>query len=108
VNLVPFNINGEVRVKLTDHGRWLHRKNHDDLMADWAARGIPTRLDYTPPREDADGWSKWQMWVLMKEFGPHIFMGMDNPFDLEVVFEVPEERHVESGLLVDATRRLKL
>ncbi|EKU98056.1 hypothetical protein Lepto7375DRAFT_7315 [Leptolyngbya sp. PCC 7375] len=28
--------------------------------------------------QESDGWSKWQLWVLMNEFGPHMVMGFNN------------------------------
>lgn len=51
-------------------------KNH---LSDLAA--------YTPIKEDAHGWSTWQLWVLMQTFGPHIYMSATPCFlgDIEVV-----------------------
>lgn len=81
-----FNINYEVKIRLTDVGRKAHRKNHDDLFADWKE---PPR--YSPPVEDAEGWSTWQLWVLMHEFGPYLFNGCNVPF--ETTIEIPEGQH---------------
>lgn len=76
------NLNDSVRVKLTDHGRSVHAKDHADC---WGSAGVIR--PYTPPKEDADGWSTWQLWVLMQTFGPHIYMGATPCFlgDIEVV-----------------------
>jgi len=80
------NVNSTVRVKLTDHGRAVHAKDHADC---WA--GVGVIRPYTPPTEDAHGWSKWTLWQLMQIFGPHINIGLnvsyDNCFeaDIEVV-----------------------
>jgi len=61
------NVNSTVRVKLTDHGRAVYQKH-------WGE----------PPKEDADGWSTWQLWVLMQAFGPHITFGFTSLFDPEI------------------------
>lgn len=76
-----FNINENVKVRLTDYGRRLHKENWSRLVA---MAGRPKGWDYSPPKEDAEGWSEWQLWTLMQELGPHIHMGGDNPFDLEI------------------------
>lgn len=70
---MEFNINNYVRVRLTDAGRAHHRKEWEELLAG-------TKLTYTPPVEDAGGWSRWQLWNLMQVFGPMIGMGMPSPF----------------------------
>lgn len=61
------NINENVFVRLTDHGRDILRKNGVEV-----------------PPEDAKGYSRWQLWCLMQEFGPYIGMGRTNPFDLNL------------------------
>lgn len=78
------NINQYVRVKLTDQGRALHRQNHDEFVAQLPKS---TSLRYTPPTEDAEGWSEWQLWHLMQEFGHHMSMGKLPPF--ETTIQVP-------------------
>lgn len=84
ITLLNFNVNDNVRIKLTDHGRQCLRKNYDKL-----AESCGGRLPYTfqLPLEDADGWSTWQAWVLMQELGPHVYMGGENPFDLTIRIE---------------------
>lgn len=77
---LDFNINGGVRVKLTDLGRALHRKKHSDLFAKYHAVERP----YIPPVEDQDGWSEWQMWSLMQWFGEFIYLGCDPPFETTI------------------------
>lgn len=74
--MIPFNINQGVRVKLTEHGRAIHRANHKRNF-----KGAEDRYPYLPPVEDCDGWSRWQLWALMAEFGEHIGMARPHPFD---------------------------
>ena len=71
-----FNINNCVRVRLNDQGRQIHRDNHE--------RYATPKYPYQPPSEDADGWSKWQLWSLMSEFGSHISLGRMPPFETEI------------------------
>ncbi len=74
---IPFNINDTVRVKLTDHGRATHAMRH-------VIFNLTNKLDleYVKPVEDAEGWSEWQLWVLMRAFGQDLFMGnLQPPFE---------------------------
>lgn len=75
---VEFNLNDEVLVRLTDHGRRIHREQFNELKSKYPGIG-----EYSL-KEDADGWSKWQMWVLMRDFGQHIGMGIEQPFETNV------------------------
>ena len=82
---MKFNINEKVRVKLTEHGRALHREDHKKLWAHLEQKAPK----YTPPKEDAEGWSEWQLWELMQNFGSHIGLGFRTPFETEI--EVPNK-----------------
>jgi hypothetical protein len=83
---MKFNINHDVRVKLTDRGMSLHKESHDKFWAQFE-REAPK---YTPPKEDADGWSTWQLWTLMHDFGPYISMSLDTPFETEIELVISE------------------
>lgn len=76
------NVNDMVRVKLTDYGRAVHAKDHANFRIN---AGV--NRSYMPPKEDAEGWSEWQLWVLMQAFGPYIATGFTGCFeaDIEVV-----------------------
>ena len=76
-----FNINDEIQVKLNDKGREIYLHAFDD--------DVPERVSL--PEEDAEGYSKFQMWVFMQIFGPHINMGFAQPFDTTIKFN-PKER----------------
>lgn len=82
----PFNVNDNVRVKLTSHGLEIHRQNFEDFKRQWPK--VP--YDYTPPTEDAEGWSVWQMHSLMGEFGKHMMLSGPVPFltEIELAIEV--------------------
>jgi hypothetical protein len=80
-----FNINDKVRVKLTDHGRAVMAANHAELL-----ESLPKLPAFALPKEDADGWSEWQLWHLMSEFGQHMINGA--PLCFEATIEIPESR----------------
>ena len=87
---IPFNLNAMVRVKLTDKGREVHRDDYDKLC-----EGRPTAPAYQPPKEDAEGWSVWQLWCLMHQMGPHCFNGADMPIETGIEF-TPEPKSLPS------------
>ena len=68
---MKFNINNYVKVKLTEHGKYLLQQHHNELQAlmPEAAR-FPMRLELEP-----DGSYKEQLWVIMNELGSGIFNG---------------------------------
>lgn len=79
-----FNINNFVYVKLTEKGKQELRRQAKELQKE-----IPQiKHYYELPKEDEDGWSKWQLHVLMKTFGHMMQLGMDMPFDADIVVDV--------------------
>jgi hypothetical protein len=82
----PVNINNFVRVKLTDFGRKIHREEHERFVKQFP--GVHSLSEYTAPKEDDRGWSKWQLWCLMETFGEHCVMGHLPPFETTIEIEV--------------------
>ena len=83
---MKFNINETVLVKLTDYGREIWRTSNLSL-------NLPPP---TPVAEDREGWSSWQMWLLMEVFGPYIHMGATSlPF--EPTIRIPSSHLEEEG-----------
>jgi hypothetical protein len=83
------NFNETVRVKLTETGRHILKKRHNDLIRDIIEGGgnADSIKDYDL-RLDEDGYYVTQLWILTKTFGPH--MGMlkfEGPFEMDVVIE---------------------
>ena len=66
---IVYNINDKVRVKLTDFGRSL--------------------ISY-PIEEDASGYSEWQLWCLMREFGEYMQMGFKLPIETQIEIPIQE------------------
>lgn len=71
------NMNQRARVRLTRWGRARIQKNAQRL-------GVPPI-----ERVETDGWTEWQLWELMSEFGMDCFMGGN-----ELPFEGNEVRMV--------------
>lgn len=78
---IPFNINHEVRVRLTDKGRRVLLDNHNSLYAN---TNLPQPPKYIPPKEDEEGWSVWQLWYLINQLGNHFVMGLDGVIETEI------------------------
>ena len=81
---MKFNINGYVKVRLTPNGKAILRQNYD---RDTALIDPEYVVPFALPAEDGNGWSTWQLWVLMETFGPSISIGMNPPFEtyIEIV-----------------------
>lgn len=84
VSKTNFNINSAVFVRLTDHGRARHRANWDEFIDKYPP--LKDKLTYHPPKEDAEGWSEWQLWHLMQEFGQYTSMGQLPCFETVIKF----------------------
>lgn len=77
-----FNTNHHVKVRLTERGLTILEKQHWDLQ-----RHLSKPRPFTPPTTDEDGFSRWQLWVLMSTFGEHISMAIEPPFETEIIIE---------------------
>jgi hypothetical protein len=86
---VKFNVNDHVRVRLTERGLAILREKQQAFRAAFP-RVPPDTLPYGSPKTDAAGWSEWQMWSLMAEFGEHFGIGAEPPFKTEIEFVVPD------------------
>jgi hypothetical protein len=82
---VDFNINDYVHVRLTAHGRECLRKNYDELASFYGGK---LSWKFKLPKEDAEGWSKWQMHDLMDQLGKYVGMGREIPFETKIRVEI--------------------
>lgn len=80
--MIPFNINNHVSVRLTPHGRSILAAQDAELLAE-----APHLKQIDPPKEDACGWSRWQLWDLMQRLGAHCYNGCEIPFETEIRIE---------------------
>ena len=79
-----FNINNTVKVKLTEHGKKMLERDHNDF---WGSRGILRDHPYIPKEEDEDGYVKFQLWNLMEELGKYCKLGCAMPFDTVILID---------------------
>lgn len=77
---MKFNINEQVKVRLTPYGRALLEVDDHQF---WEQAGYQP-VEYTAPEEDSEGWSKWQLWELMHCFGKYLSNGGRVPFETEI------------------------
>ena len=77
---ISTNLNFIVRVKLNDLGRKILREKDEKLMARFPG------LSFGRTVED-DGTYRTQLWSLMHDFGSHLWIGSDPPFETEIVIE---------------------
>ena len=90
---MKFNINDTVKVRLTDIGRDELRAQYEDLQMH-----ATSLLPYQPPVEDENGYSTWQLWVLMQKFGDLMCNGGDLYFEPEIeIAEQPAKGHKPGG-----------
>ena len=89
MNTIPFNINDQVKVRVTAVGHRALKSDHFELFRE---RGHTRAMElYTSPREDTDGWSTWTMWDLMRSLGPHMRMGDPSPIETTILLLGVEE-----------------
>jgi hypothetical protein len=92
--MIELNLNDNVEVRLNDHGLAILKAQHDDL-----ARRFPSLGSWVPPAADADGWSRFQLWVLMRDLGPSIMMGGEPPFETTIRIAPRDHGHWKWGPL---------
>lgn len=82
---MKFNINNYVRVKLNDRGKEILKREYEKMVADNPRlTQFESFKEFKLPKEDEDGWSKWQLWSLMETFGGYISLGCVVPFETEI------------------------
>ena len=80
---MKFNMNSYVRVQLTPYGRSILRKDIERRHK-YLCKGEYKKY---MPKEDADGWSRWQLWRLMNKFGAHVKLSHIQPFCADIEIE---------------------
>lgn len=86
---VRINLNEPIKVKLTDLGKEIYYHQYDELnrTVGWIV------CNPSFPKEDADGYTEFQLWHFMELYGHHIGMakpGVIKP--LEIVYQMEVER----------------
>ena len=68
---MKININARIKVKLTPHGERIHFDHYYRLLKD----KYPLRECL--PKQDADGYTQYQIWEFANIFGPYIYNGAE-------------------------------
>lgn len=97
------NLNQYVRVRLTAEGKELLKaiilkdinEINDRLDEPHVEVLSPEDLKDWMPQEDENGWSEWQLWVLMKTFAKYLNEGEPLPF--ETTLGVPTKLNRTAG-----------
>ena len=81
---IRFNINQYAKVKLTEMGKEILLKRHNELNDQLAARGAQG-LGMFILKLDEGGYYKDQLWRIMQVFGEQLFNGAEVPFETEII-----------------------
>jgi hypothetical protein len=81
---IKFNINNEVKVKITDIGYdiWLAYENK---FTQYLPTYPITTIEELKAKADKDGYTEFQMWDMMSIFGSHMKMGFENPIETNII-----------------------
>jgi hypothetical protein len=85
------NLNDIVRVKLTPYGKEIVAREAEAIQKNFPN----THLEVSDffPKEDEDGWSEYQLWLLMFRFGKYITVLAPTPFEMDIeVTDKPKEQ----------------
>ena len=89
MNEVRINLNEFIDVRLTDMGKDIYFHQFDELNR-MCGKAI---CQPTFPKENADGYTSFQLWHFMELYGEHIGMTKPNVIEpLEIVYKMDGER----------------
>lgn len=83
--MIGFNLNTWVKVKLTELGREIEKKNYEALNELLKQHGGKYNAEFKL-EVDENGYTSYQLWELFKKFGAHIGLGKNLPFETEIIF----------------------
>ena len=81
---IQINLNEMIKVKLTDYGKEIYYHQYD------RTNQIAGREICKPkfPKEDENGYTKFQLWCFIELYGEHMGMTLPNVIEpLEIVYE---------------------
>lgn len=79
------NFNDQVKVKLTDHGVSLLKREREELNQRIKERGGKAFDEYEP-KTDEQGYTTFQIWDLMERIGPHMGLLSKPPIEGTMIF----------------------
>lgn len=88
------NLNDEIKVKLTEHGKNIYYHQYDQLNT--ALGREVCKPSY--PKVDEDGYTTFQLWCFIELYGVHIGMSLPNVIEpLEIVCDADHRVRTEAG-----------
>lgn len=84
---IIFNTNYQAAVLLTDLGRAILRKRHEEMQS----RVPHLDMGAWDRKIDETGWYRDHLWSIMQIFGPHLSLGSVMPFETQIHL-FPERR----------------
>lgn len=78
-----FNINHYIKVRLLDKGY----QRMADIHNSYASKGEERTADYYRERADDEGYTKFQMWAFIEDFGVVTHVGMSGFYETEILIE---------------------
>ena len=80
------NLNDNIKVKLTEHGKDIYYHRYDRTNAFWGRELCKPSY----PKVDEDGYTTFQLWCFMELYGVHMGMTLPNVIEpLDIVFDEP-------------------
>ena len=96
------NLNSQVKVKLTEEGIKILENNHNCLLKQYGGGEKAKKLfgEFVPSEVDENGYSSFQLWVLMNTFGNYMYNGnMNPPIEMNIIVENQYLEKVEPKIL---------
>lgn len=81
--MININLNNWVKVKLTELGKEIERKNYQDineLVKKYGGKHSEYKLEI-----DGDGYTSYQLWELIEKFGSYVGLGKNLPFETNII-----------------------
>lgn len=88
MSIVKTNVNLKIKIKLKDKGLRMLAEHNNEIFKDTPMMQKMHRDEsYYAAKIDANGWYEMSIWEAMQVFGSGIGMGIDLPFETEVLIE---------------------
>jgi hypothetical protein len=85
---IKFNINDTVKVKLTPYGVQTLKNNIAEVNKKLPPNAKPLR--YIPMKKDKNGYTEFQLWSLMNNFGHVISLTSEAPFETNILIPIKD------------------
>ncbi|MFD2936433.1 hypothetical protein [Spirosoma flavum] len=88
---IGYNLKSDILVKLTERAFVLWKEQEDQNTPD----DVQMSLRHYKAKMDENGYIRFRFWYFMQLFGPHIYMGGPELFDLNVLLVEPTLDQIE-------------